>query len=148
MRVIVLAVVGLLTSAGVSADRSGALPCAPTDPEIAQPPDDPKADPFPKGPWYINVDRTLWAGWDAANLREGSNKVLWIRPKGTQLEVTGRHLGSESSRLVAHIPCCYPSTFQATGLTFPRAGCWEVKAKAGSSELTFVTLVKRAKDRK
>lgn len=142
MRVIALAFVGLLVSVRVSADEPSASLCDVTQPEIAQPAKDPNADPFPRGPWYINADRTIWAGWDAANLREGRNKVLWIRPQGEQLEISGRRLDSPSPPLVARIPCCYPTGFQATGLTFPAAGCWEVKAKAGSSSLTFVTLVK------
>jgi hypothetical protein len=41
----------------------------------------------------------------------------------------------------AHVPCCYPTRFQASGLTFPTAGCWEVTAKAAGSRLTFVVEV-------
>ena len=142
MRAVCLAVLGFLISDPISAGEPAASACKPTRPEIAQPAKDPGADPFPNGRWYINADRTIWAGWDAANLTQGRNKVLWIRPQGTDLEISGRRLDSEASPLVASIPCCYPTGFQATGLTFPTAGCWEVKAKAGSSALTFVTLVK------
>ena len=149
MRVIAFAVVGLLASLAiwarggiVAASEPSASPCKVTRPEVARPAKDPNADPFPHGPWYINADRTIWAGWDAANLREGRNKVLWIRPQGTQLEISGRRLDADSSPLAAHIPCCYPTGFQATALTFPTGGCWEVKARAGSTVLTFVTLVK------
>ena len=147
MRVMGLALVGLVTSAEVGARGPSALPCAATRPEVAQPSKDPNADPFPYGPWYINADRTIWAGWDAADLHEGQNKVLWIRPQGTQLEISGRRLDSASPPVVARIPCCYTTGFQATGITFPTAGCWEVKAKAGSSQLNFVTLVKPKRSR-
>src|SRR5262245_56587603 len=142
MRAIGLAILGFVISGPISADELSASACKASRPEIAQPAKDPNADPFPNGPWYINADRTIWAGWDAANLHEGSNKVLWIRPQGTDLEISGRRLDAESSGLAASIPCCYPTGFQATGLTFPTAGWWEVKAKAGSSTLVFVTLVK------
>jgi len=142
MRAVGLAVLGLVISDPILAGEPSELACKATRPEIAHPAKDPNADPFPHGPWYINADRTTWAGWDAANPNQGRNKVLWIRPQGTDLEISGRRLDSESSPLVASIPCCYPTRFQATGLTFPTAGCWEVKAKAGSSTLTFVTLVK------
>lgn len=114
-------------------------PCPVTEPVRDQPPRDPAADPFPLALWYVNADRTIWAG--AAHLRTGGNKVLWIRPKGTQLKVTGRRLDGESARLRAHIPCCYPSGFQASGLTLPTGGCWEIRAEAGSSRLTFITNV-------
>jgi hypothetical protein len=148
MLIIGLAAVGLIASAGaVSAGSTSGVPCAATQTEVAQPAKDPNADPFPRGPWYINADRTIWAGWDAATLHEGRNKVLWIRPQGTQLKISGRRLDSASLPVVARIPCCYPTGFQATGLTFASAGCWEVKATAGSSELTFVTLVKPKRPR-
>jgi hypothetical protein len=111
----------------------------------AEPPRDPNADPFGSaGPWYINADRSIWAGWDAGHLVSGPkwNKVLWIRPQGTALTVTGRRLdGDDAMPLRAEIPCCYPTGFQASGLYFPTSGCWEVTARAGGSELKFVTKV-------
>ncbi|HKC12415.1 MAG TPA: hypothetical protein VKI41_10320 [Vicinamibacteria bacterium] len=72
---------------------------------------------------------------------EKGNKVLWIRPQGTQLVVSGRRLDAEASPLKARIPCCYPTGFQVTGLMFSSVGCWEISAKAGASALTFVTRV-------
>lgn len=139
MRITALLVLALIDGSGVSSEPLG-VACPVTRPEVAQPPQDPNADPFSRGPWYINGDRTIWAGWGASP-HEGKNKILWIRPQGTQLAISGRRLDAESSPLVAAIPCCYPTGFQATGLTFPSAGCWEIEAKAGSSDLRFVTLV-------
>jgi hypothetical protein len=144
-----------IASARLAAPQSAAEPasitethlrreCAVTQSIRDQPPKDPNADPFPLGPWYINADRTIWAGWDAASCVSGQkgNKVLWIRPQGTQLRVTGRRLDADAPPLKVTIPCCYPTGFQASGLFFPTPGCWEVTAKAGSSELKFVTKVK------
>ena len=125
------------------AETYAAGDCPITQPTWDRPPDDPNAAPFGFGPWYINADRTIWAGWDAASCVSGEkgNKVLWIRPQGTQLEVSGHRLDAPASPLKAHIPCCYPTGFQSTGLYFPAAGCWEVRAKAGSRELKYVTRV-------
>src|SRR5262245_43726940 len=81
-------------------------PCPVTTAVRDQPPPDPLADPFPRALWYINSDRTIWAGWDAAHLRVGHNKVLWVRPQGTQLKVSGRRLDGVAGPLRARIPCC------------------------------------------
>ena len=110
----------------------------------AEPPRDPNADPFGLGPWYINADRSIWAGWGAGHWASGNNgnKVLWIRPPGTNLKVVGRRLdGDGAMALKADIPCCYPTGFQASRVFFPTSGCWEVTATAGGSELKFVTKV-------
>ena len=117
--------------------------CPATEAMRAEPPRDPNADPFGSGPWYVNADRTIWAGWDAVRMVAGpkGNKVLWIRPQGTHLTVSGRRLDSQAPPANADIPCCYPTGFQASGLFFPTEGCWEISAKAGKSELTFVTQV-------
>jgi hypothetical protein len=65
----------------------------------AEPPRDPNADPFGQGPWYINANRSIWAGWDAGHWVSGSNgnKVLWIRPQGTNLKVVGRWLDGDGA---------------------------------------------------
>ena len=117
--------------------------CDVTEPIRAEPPRDPNADPFGSGPWYVNADRTIWAGWDAVRMGAGEkgNKVLWIRPQGSQLTVSGRRLDADAASMKARVPCCYPTGFQASGLFFPTAGCWEITAKAGKSELRFVTRV-------
>ena len=134
---------GLAFVASVTADDSSRAGCLVTDAVRAEPPRDRNADPFGSGPWYVNADRTIWAGWDAVRMRAGNkgNKVLWIRPAGNQLTVTGRRLDAEAPPMKATIPCCYPTGFQASGLAFPAAGCWEIAAVAGTSQLTFVTSV-------
>jgi len=114
-----------------------------TEPIRAEPPRDPNADPFGLGPWYVNADRNIWAGWDAVRMVAGpkGNKVLWIRPQGTPLTISGRRLDANASPAKATIPCCYPTGFQASGLAFSTEGCWQISATAGASELTFITRV-------
>jgi hypothetical protein len=107
-----------------------AVPSAATCRETATVREEPSKDTSPTnrfgaGPWYVNADRTIWA--HAAHARywmPGSygNKVLWIRPKGTQLDVAGRRLDGEAPPLRASIPCCYSKGFQVTRVYFPTAG--------------------------
>jgi hypothetical protein len=117
-------------------------------------PTDPNADPVGPADWYINADRTIWAGpvpqggWASGgklysgDVVVGGQKTYWVRPQGTQLVISGHRLDANAPPLQAHIPCCYPTGFQIVGLLFPTEGCWEVQAKAGDSELRFVTHVK------
>ena len=138
---VALVVLCFVGSAG--ADATPSPECRATEEIRAEPPRDPNADPFGPGPWYINADRTIWAGWDAVRMRAGKrgNKVLWIRPAGTQLTVSGRRLDGKAQPMKSTIPCCYPTGFQASGLAFPTGGCWEITGVAGTSQLTFVTKV-------
>jgi hypothetical protein len=136
------------TSEGCDSDRGTGVvetgfACPVTDAIWAEPPRDPNTDPFGMGLWYINADRTIWAGFDAVRMVAcpDGNKVGWIRPQGAQLTVSGRRLDSHAPPAKASIPCCYPMKFQASALYFPTEGCWEILAKAGTSELTFVTRV-------
>jgi hypothetical protein len=119
-------------------------------------PPDPNADPAGPSDWYINGDRTIWAGpvpaggWSAGGtLFSGGGvvkgqKTYWVRPRGTQLVIAGRRLDASAPSVEAHIPCCYKTGFQAVGLFFPTEGCWEVTAKSGDSELQFITRVRRS----
>ncbi len=137
----VLLVVALQSHA--SATEGESQTCPATESVRATPPKDPNADPFGAGPWYINSDRSIWAGWDAIRMKAGGrgNKVLWIRPSGTELVVSARRLDGGAGKFEASIPCCYPTGFQASGLRFSEPGCWEISAKAGDRALTFVTRV-------
>ena len=116
--------------------------CPITQPVLAMPANDFNADSFGTGPWYINIDRSMWA--IAGHWVEGGkgNKVLWIRPQGTNLAVSARRLDGDDARpFRAAIPCCYPTGFQASKIYFPTSGCWEITATAGRSALRFVTKV-------
>jgi hypothetical protein len=138
-----LALIGLMASYSLSSSTA-TCPVTPTVRE--EPARDPNADPFGPGPWYVNADRTLWtwAGSETGTWVSGGrgNKVMWIRPRGTRLEVSGRRLDGDAAPMKASIPGGYFFTFQATGLYFPAPGCWEVTARAGASEIRFRTEVK------
>lgn len=117
--------------------------CPVTEPVFDQPPDDPNADPFGEGPYFRNAARSLWVSAPPPDRRwhAGGSKVAFIRPAGTDVEVSGRRLDGEAPPLHAELPCCYPTGFQVGGLTFPTEGCWEVNVRAGDEELVFTTLV-------
>jgi hypothetical protein len=89
--------------------------------------------------WYRSEDGELWA--DAGKRFADGLKVGWRKPLGAVLEVTGRRLDGDAPPLTAQIPDGYGDHFQASGLIFPTAGCWEVTARAADSTLTFVNTV-------
>jgi hypothetical protein len=94
-------------------------------------------------PGYYNSDRSM-SIVDVRHWKAGVNgiKVPWTRPAGTTLTIVGRRLDSDDAApLKADVPCCYRSYFQATRLHFPSPGCWEITARAGSSQLMFVAEV-------
>jgi hypothetical protein len=116
--------------------------CPVTEPVIDQPPDDPNADPFGEGQYFINENRTIWVGLPWGGWKTGGEKVIWIRPAGTELTINGRLLDQEDGPpLEASIPCCYVTGFQVAGIYFPVPGCWEITAEAGPERLQFVTEV-------
>ena len=131
------------------AESTSASVCPVTEPVWAKPPDDDAVQNAPGfGYYFVNQDRSMWASawWtgEAEHYLRASEegvKVGWFRPAGAVLEITGQRLDAQAPPLEAHVPCCYPTRFQATGLIFPAEGCWEVTAKAADSELSFVVRV-------
>ncbi|MCB0197587.1 MAG: hypothetical protein KDJ65_36925 [Anaerolineae bacterium] len=123
--------------------------CPVTKPILAKPPADAAVGGTPtEGYYYINQDRSIWAsawwtGQEEIYLRAGEegNKVGWFRPDGAELKIDGQRIDAESDPLDTHVPCCYPTKFQSTGLYFPTAGCWEITAKAADSEIMFLVWV-------
>ena len=124
--------------------------CPVTEPIWLTPPEDKAILDTPEpGYYFVNQDTSIWASawWaetpDAKYLRAGEKgiKVGWFRPAGEALEITGHRIDDKTVALETHIPCCYPSRFQATGLIFPEKGCWEITATAGNSELSFFVQV-------
>ncbi|HTM25084.1 MAG TPA: hypothetical protein VL225_07805 [Vicinamibacterales bacterium] len=117
--------------------------CKPSATVADRPPDDPHADSFasPGATWYANAERTIWAWW-WGKTSQGDYKVLWVRPAGARLTVTGRRLDGAAPPLTADIPGGYPWTFQASGVTFPTAGCWEVDASAAGKTMRFVVNIR------
>jgi hypothetical protein len=122
-------------------DAPAVSECPATASVFETPPDDPNADEFGSGPWFVNEDRTLWVLADPA-WTIGSHKAIWIRPEGTQVEVSGRRLApagnGDSGAPSYSSPGGYLTGFEVGGLTFPARGCWEVNATAGESQLQFV----------
>lgn len=150
-----VAVLLLILAAPVATDAHTQEPECPASSLVnASAPRDQGADPIVSADWYINADRSIWAGpvpgggwyargvvWQATRQVKGQ-KTYWVRPAGEQLVVTGRRLDAASPPLEANIPCCFTSGFQIVALHFPTAGCWEVSAKAGDHQLRFVTRVR------
>ena len=123
----------------------------------------PAGGPVGNNDWYANKDRTIWAtfwGWDF--VRRGPDKpdpdpcpspevvcympgqkVLWYKPSDHLLSVTGRRIDGPAPPLVSDISRDPRprGPIQPSRVYFPAAGCWEVHANAGSSELRFVVLV-------
>ena len=74
-------------------------------------------------------------------------KFPWWRAVGVRghLRITGRRLDAAGPPLRAIIPRGYGLTgFQASGISFPTAGCWTVAGTAGAADLSFVVLAAEA----
>jgi hypothetical protein len=71
-------------------------------------------------------------------------KFPWWRGPGVgaagDLQITGQEVSTAAS-ITASIPDGYGQRFQATGITFPTEGCYEITAQSGDVQLTFVTQV-------
>jgi hypothetical protein len=154
-----LATLLVLIAAGVHASAPSTAPqaaCMASPTMRAAAPGDPGASPIPAADWYVNADRSIWAGpvpaggWRAGGRTYSGDgrtfngqKTYWVRPRGTELAIGGRRLDASAPAAEAHIPCCYGSGFQIVSLYFPTEGCWEVTATSGASRLRFVTRVTR-----
>jgi hypothetical protein len=134
----------------VSAEEASTRDSCPlTEPVwIEHPEDSAVQNPPAFGYYYVNEDLSIWASarWSEDEeypLRAGGNgnKMGWFRPAGRELTISGHRLDGDAPPLEAHVPCCYPTRFQASGVYFPTEGCWEVNAKATESELTFIVWV-------
>src|SRR4029453_18405776 len=85
-----------------------------------RPPDDPHAGSFasPGATWYANPERTMWAWWWGKR-STGDYKVLWVRPQGAKLTVTGHRLDGTAPPVTTEIPSGDQWTFQTSGVRFP-----------------------------
>jgi len=143
------AVIDTLYSSKLKAENPRDYECQVTKPDWIKPPKDSAVQsPSTYGYYFVNKDRSIlasawWEGNEEYQLHpsEDGIKVGWFRPEGATLEITGQRLDAPAPPLEAHVPCCYPSRFQATGLVFPTEGCWEVIATAADSMLSFVVEV-------
>lgn len=69
-------------------------------------------------------------------------KLGWWREVSGDLTITGMRLDGDAPPLEADVPSGYgPTGFQASGVTFPTTGCWQVTGHVGSASLTFVTYI-------
>jgi hypothetical protein len=89
--------------------------------------------------WYGND--ALWVGLYTEGARQ-SEKFWWVRLGWGKLTITGRRLDAQASPAVGDVPEGYGETgFQASGIDFPAAGCWEVTGTLAGKELQFVVMV-------
>lgn len=116
--------------------------CPATAPTTAERPRDANTAAFSRA-WYVSDDHLLWASAQG-RLYVGENKVLWERP-GSRVDISGKLLSGDPRTAGAPTisgPQGYEaSSYQASGVSFPVAGCWIVEARAASSVLGFVALV-------
>jgi|SRR2546423_3191496 len=79
---------------------------------------------------------------DSARGLAGGVKLGWWRIAPGDLTITTRRRDASSTPLPADVPSGYGDVgFQATGVNFPAAGCWEVVGVVGGHTLTFVVAV-------
>jgi hypothetical protein len=96
--------------------------------------------------WFVNADRSIWM-FDVPRVAGERTKTAWFRPARTKLEVTGRRLDGDAQPLFVETSPSgeeYRHMFQPSIMIFPTAGCWEITAKAATSEARFVVKVNDA----
>ena len=143
---LILLVLGTLLVSCKAVDQQA---CPITEPAWVKPPEDSAVSGTPEfGHYYANEGRAIlasawWTDQPAYQPRAGEEgiKMGWFRPAGETLEISGARIDAEAPPLVAEVPCCYPTRFQATGLIFPTEGCWQISARAGVETLEFVLWV-------
>ena len=143
-------ILGPTTSPG-SVTRAQAAACPTTRGEPA-PTSVPSNQFFGAGSSYGNG--TLWVGglWPDGIISADPRfldldgrvgmKFGWWHTVAGKLQITGRRLDAPAPPAIGDVPDGYAITgFQASGVTFPTEGCWEITGTVGSSKLTFVTFV-------
>jgi hypothetical protein len=73
-------------------------------------------------------------------------KFGWWRATTGFLTITGRRLDEPAPPLSAQASGYALTGFDASGVTFPTEGCWQVTGKVGPVTLTFVTFVIEAQN--
>jgi hypothetical protein len=144
---LVLATVGCAStpsgSPSVSTAASVATVCETTRPNGAIPPgEQPSPDDYGNGRLYTILPPNGEIVLDPTGI-----KFPWWRAPGVgvagDLKIEGHEI-TTGAAVRAVIPEGYGQRFQATGLYFPGAGCFEVTGRAGDVSLTFVTKVRSA----
>jgi hypothetical protein len=104
--------------------------------------------------WYANADRTIWVTFlgqsslrstlgepvDPLTSRVPGPKEVWYKPSHSLLTVTGRRIDGDAPQLVYNLSGS--GQIEPSEIDFPTAGCWQIEAKASTSELRLVVLVK------
>lgn len=72
-------------------------------------------------------------------------KFGWWRSTTGFLTITGQRLDAPAPPLSAQTSDYGLTGFNASGVTFPTEGCWQVTGKVGPVTLTFVTFVIKAR---
>ena len=111
---------------------TAAQDCPVTEPTIATPPTAVPGgrDPLSRGPYYVSVDRQVWAqdwGWTST---PGTRKVLWLKPLKAPLELRGQRLDAKAPPLRISSGGDDQFDYRASHLTFPTEGCWEIVAQS------------------
>jgi hypothetical protein len=109
---------------------------------------------FGWGSSYGNA--SLWVGglWPGGVIEAGPEYIAedgsigmkfgWWRRVPGSLTITGRRLDGVAPPARGDVPLGYGDRgFQASGVTFPTEGCWEITGHLEKATLTFVTLVIR-----
>jgi hypothetical protein len=85
----------------------------------------------------INADHQFVDANGAVGMKFG-----WWRAVPGKLRITGRRLDATAPRAQGDVPDGYGETgFQASGVSFPTEGCWQITGKVGATTLSFVTFV-------
>lgn len=132
-------------SSATSKSQLAKKDCTLTEPTWIKPPTDSAVLNEPAfGYYFVNEDQSIWASaWQAKDEEhpflagDEGNKMGWFRPAGADLVITGKRLDAKAPPLEADVPVSYPTRFQATGVYFPTAGCWQIDATAENKELSF-----------
>jgi hypothetical protein len=165
---IAVSVVSLLLAAGCVSDTTAARTAATSQPgpiTLADAKRCPVTLPRSVGPSGTSPDDffgwgasygngILWVGglWPRGVIEAGPELVAkdgsigmkfgWWRSAAGKLQITGRRLDASAPPARGVVPDGYGATgFQASGVEFPTAGCWEITGALSSTSLTFVTFV-------
>ncbi len=69
-------------------------------------------------------------------------KFGWWRTVPGKLAITGYRTDATAPAAIGDVPDGYGDTgFQASGVTFPTEGCWNITGTVGTASLTFTTFV-------
>ncbi len=132
---------GVAQQSGGAGSSSASAGCPATLFSPERPPE-PAAGAYPAAGWYKNNDGSLWGGvLSTGGLRSGLDEFVWIKPEGSQLEISGSRLDLMAPPLGVDLLPGGSGASQESTLTFPSGGCWQISARAGSSSLQFTVFV-------